>query len=197
MSAASMPPEVEEVQMLERMAPLALTLALFIGSTPPLADDNPQGKADPVARTLSGITAEVFGKHFILALGDGRRILVEVPRRDVILSPGERVEVTGTDEEGEFEASRLVRGDGSVVTEQSQSGADRLEGDKGGQGTSPATARVNAAAAITASERAGYPVITELEWEDGAWEVEALDVQGRPAKLRIDASTGEVTSGSK
>jgi hypothetical protein len=174
-----------------------MKLALFMSAPAALANDELQGKADPASQTLSGITAEVFGKHFILTLDNGRRILVEVPRRDVILSPGERVEVTGTDEEGELEASRLVRGDGSVVTELSQSGSNRLEGDKAGREGSPATARVSAAAAIAASERAGYPVITELEWEDGAWEVEALDGQGRPAKLRIDASTGEVTSGSK
>ena len=190
--------------MLERMrcsgrqlTPLALTLALFIEAPVALADDDVQGNAKPTPQTFSGTTAEIFGKHFILTLQDGRRILVEVPRRDVVLSPGERVEVTGEDEEGEFEASRLVRGDGSIVTEQSQGDANRQGEAKAGPEASPATARVNAAAAIAASERAGYPVITELEWEDGAWEVEALDVQGRSAKLRIDASTGEVTSRSK
>jgi hypothetical protein len=188
--------------MLERMrcsgrqlTPLALALALFIDVPAALADDAIQGNAKPAPQTLSGTTAEVFGKHFILILQDGRRILVEVPRRDVILSTGERVEVTGEDEEGEFEASRLVRGDGSVVTEQGD--ANRLSEAKAGREASPAAARVNAAAAIAATERAGYPVITELEWEDGAWEVEALDVRGRSAKLRIDASTGEVTSKSK
>ncbi len=185
--------------MLQRMwrsgahsALLALTLALFGGApVTALADDDLHGKAE-ASQTHPGTVAEVFGKHFVLTLESGRRILVEVPRRDVILSPGERLEVTGSDEEGEFEATRLVRSDGSVITEHSNS-AKRPEEDKGRREGSPATARVGAAAAIAASERAGYPVITELEWEDGAWEIEALNAEGRPAKLRVDATTGEVT----
>ncbi|MDO9713346.1 PepSY domain-containing protein [Paracraurococcus lichenis] len=187
--------------MLQRMwqsgAQLSLlTSALVLSgviSVVALADDKSHSEVEAAPQALSGTVAEVFGKHFVLMLESGRRILVEVPRRDVIVSPGERIEVTGSDEEGEFEASRLVRGDGSVVTEDAKSGANRSEEDKGGREGSPATARVGAAAAIAASERAGYPVITELEWEDGAWEVEALNAQGRPAKLRVDASTGEVT----
>src|SRR5689334_9122330 len=114
--------------MLQRMWPyctkkvqLVLIFSLFIATSTTLADDKPQGKANSASRTLSGTVTEVFGKHFILTLEDGRRILGEVPREDVILSPGERVEVTGEEDKGEFEASRLVRGDGSVVTEQSQS----------------------------------------------------------------------------
>jgi hypothetical protein len=117
------------------------------------------GQTDQESRTLAGTITEVFGKHFILTLEDGRRVLVEVPRRDVVLSPGERVEVTGSDEEGEFEASRLVRADGSVVTDRSQTGADLPGQDKAGREGSPATARIGAAAAIAASERAGYPVV--------------------------------------
>ena len=87
---------------------LALTLALF-GAAPmvALADDDLLGEAE-AAQTHSGTVAEVFGKHFVLKLESGRRILVEVPRRDVILSPGERLEVTGSDEEGEFEALSLA-----------------------------------------------------------------------------------------
>jgi uncharacterized membrane protein YkoI len=171
---------------------LALTLAL-LSSAPvaALAADDLRGKAE-ASQTHPGTVAEVFGKHFVLTLENGRRILVEVPRRDVILSPGERLEVTGSDDEGEFEATRLVRSDGSVITEHSNS-VNQPEEDKGRREGSPATARVSATAAIAASERAGYPVITELEWEDGAWEVEALNAEGRPAKLRVDATTGEVT----
>jgi len=178
-----------------RSALLALTLALFGGApVAALADDGSHRKAE-ASLTHLGTVAEVFGKHFVLTLESGRRILVEVPRRDVTLSPGDRLEVTGSDEEGEFEATRLVRSDGSVITGHGDS-ANRPK-DKASREGSPATARVGAAAAIAASERAGYPVITELEWEDGAWEVEALNAEGRPAKLRVDAETGEVTPKAK
>ena len=57
----------------------------------------------------------------------------------------------------------------------------------------PATAAFDAPAAIGAVYGAGYTAVRELEWERGAWQVKAMDEQGRPAKLRVDASTGNVT----
>ena len=51
----------------------------------------------------------------------------------------------------------------------------------------------DAPAAIGAVYGAGYTAVRELEWERGAWQVKAMDEQGRPARLRVDASTGSVT----
>ena len=167
--------------------PPALALALALHGIAPaaLAADDDRGRAEPASRTLSGTATEVFGKHFILTLEDGRRVLVDLSVRGVVVTAGERVEVTGSDEAGEFEATRLVRSDGTVVAvpDQAEPGRER---------PSAVAAHVGAAGAIAAVERAGYTTVTELEWEDGAWEIEALDAQGRATKLRVDPSTGEV-----
>ena len=61
------------------------------------------------------------------------------------------------------------------------------------EAVTPATARVDAAAAIAAVLGAGYTAISELEWERGTWEVKAVDAQGRRVELRVDATTGAVT----
>ena len=57
----------------------------------------------------------------------------------------------------------------------------------------PANAPYGAPAAISAVYNAGYTAVRELEWEHGAWEVKALDANGRRVELRVDATTGAVT----
>ena len=57
----------------------------------------------------------------------------------------------------------------------------------------PANAPYGAPAAISAVYNAGYAAVRELEWEHGAWEVKALDANGRRVELRVDATTGAVT----
>ena len=41
-------------------------------------------------------------------------------------------------------------------------------------------------------EAAGYRDVREIELEKGRWEVKALDAQGNPVKLYVNASSGEV-----
>jgi hypothetical protein len=45
---------------------------------------------------------------------------------------------------------------------------------------------------ITMVERHGISVITEVEFEDGAWKLEARDPAGKELKLRINPITGEI-----
>lgn len=51
---------------------------------------------------------------------------------------------------------------------------------------------MSASQAITAVEAAGYRAVARLEWERGAWQVRALDAEGRRVKLRVDERNGEV-----
>lgn len=61
------------------------------------------------------------------------------------------------------------------------------------QAMTPDNAPFNGPAAISAVYGAGYTDVRELEWERGAWQVKALDAQGRRVELRVDATTGVVT----
>lgn len=56
-----------------------------------------------------------------------------------------------------------------------------------------AAATVDAAGAIAAVKAAGYSVIREVDWDDGAWEIKANDAQGQKAKLRVDPTSAAVT----
>lgn len=55
-----------------------------------------------------------------------------------------------------------------------------------------AAARIDATAAIAAIRAAGYGPVSELDWEDGRWEVKATDAEGRRVRLHVDATTGAV-----
>lgn len=49
------------------------------------------------------------------------------------------------------------------------------------------------AAQITSQvEAAGYSQVRDIEFEDGFWEVKAVDAQGNRAKLLVDPDTGEL-----
>ncbi len=54
-------------------------------------------------------------------------------------------------------------------------------------------AAVDAAGAAAAARAAGYGPVRSVEWERNAWEVKALDGEGRRVELRVDAATGAVT----
>lgn len=56
-----------------------------------------------------------------------------------------------------------------------------------------AAAAIDAGAAFAAVRAAGYGAVRDLEWEHGAWEVKAIDAEGRPTKLRVDAGSGAVS----
>ncbi|MGE0420337.1 MAG: PepSY domain-containing protein [Acetobacteraceae bacterium] len=56
-----------------------------------------------------------------------------------------------------------------------------------------ASARIDAAGAISAVRSAGYDAVRDVEWEHGTWEVKARSAEGRTVKLRVDATTGAVT----
>ncbi|MBL8548233.1 MAG: PepSY domain-containing protein [Hyphomonadaceae bacterium] len=46
---------------------------------------------------------------------------------------------------------------------------------------------------IRALEESGYRQITEVEFEDGEWEIEARRAGGEEVGLRVDPVSGEVT----
>jgi hypothetical protein len=77
---------------------------------------------------------------------------------------------------------------GAALASSDDSRADR----RAAEAVTPANARVDAPAAISAVYGAGYTAVRELEWEHGAWHVKATDAQGRRAELRVDATTGAV-----
>lgn len=45
---------------------------------------------------------------------------------------------------------------------------------------------------IKGVEAAGHKTIVELEFEDGVYEIEALDAQGKEVKLKVDPASGKV-----
>jgi uncharacterized membrane protein YkoI len=49
-----------------------------------------------------------------------------------------------------------------------------------------------AAAIIQLLEAGGYSEIRDLDLDDGIWEVEAMDPQGKPVELQMHAVTGEI-----
>lgn len=46
---------------------------------------------------------------------------------------------------------------------------------------------------IKGVEEAGYKTIVELEFEDGVYEIETLDAQGKEVKLKVDPVSGKVS----
>ncbi len=56
----------------------------------------------------------------------------------------------------------------------------------------PAAGDLDAARVVAAAERAGWRSVTAVEWERGAWKLRALDAEGRQARLRVDAQSGEI-----
>jgi uncharacterized membrane protein YkoI len=79
---------------------------------------------------------------------------------------------------------------GAALASSDQGGRENRSGR---ESRMPANIAINAAAAISAVQAAGYTAITELDWERGAWEVKASDPQGQRARLRVDATTGAVS----
>lgn len=47
---------------------------------------------------------------------------------------------------------------------------------------------------IKSVEDRGYKVISEVEFEDGKWEVEAHQANGKEIELQVDPITGQMTS---
>jgi hypothetical protein len=58
--------------------------------------------------------------------------------------------------------------------------------------TGPQEAKVGAAEVIQRLEASGYGNVHDVEWDDGAWEIEATNPQGLSVDLKIDPATGEV-----
>lgn len=56
----------------------------------------------------------------------------------------------------------------------------------------PAGARLTIGEIYDRMEAAGYHEISEIEWEDGRYEVEARDAQGRAVELQVDGASGAI-----
>ncbi len=72
---------------------------------------------------------------------------------------------------------------------------ERAEHGRGTHGRAdrlPAAGDLDAARVVAAAERAGWRSVTAVEWERGAWKLRALDAEGRQARLRVDAQSGEI-----
>lgn len=56
----------------------------------------------------------------------------------------------------------------------------------------PAAADISIEQAIAIAREHGMQVIREVELDDGKWEIEGRDAEGREIEIDIDARTGEV-----
>ncbi|GAA4000029.1 hypothetical protein GCM10022279_24640 [Comamonas faecalis] len=56
----------------------------------------------------------------------------------------------------------------------------------------PAGARLTVREIYDRMAAAGYREISEIEWDDGCYEVEARDAQGRAVELRVNGDTGAI-----
>lgn len=56
----------------------------------------------------------------------------------------------------------------------------------------PAGARLTIREIYDRMEAAGYHEISEIEWEDGHYEVEARDARGRAVELQVDGTSGAI-----
>lgn len=56
----------------------------------------------------------------------------------------------------------------------------------------PAGARLTIRDVYDCVEAAGYHEISEIEWEDGRYEVEARDADGHAVELRVDGESGAI-----
>lgn len=56
----------------------------------------------------------------------------------------------------------------------------------------PGSTDISMEDAREAVEDAGYTRISGMEFDDGAWEVEAHDSEGRAVDVKVDATTGEI-----
>jgi uncharacterized protein YdeI (BOF family) len=81
--------------------------------------------------TISGEVTNVVGNDFILDDGTGQVIVDAGPRwwKEINLTPGERVTVTGEMDEGEFDAFSIQRQDGSIIQIRSPDGPPPWSGD--------------------------------------------------------------------
>ncbi|VEB37750.1 Uncharacterized conserved protein [Legionella sainthelensi] len=53
--------------------------------------------------------------------------------------------------------------------------------------------KVSIQQALSAAEKAGYTNIRKIEFEHGKWEVKGKDAQGKKFKIKIDATTGNLS----
>lgn len=51
--------------------------------------------------------------------------------------------------------------------------------------------------ALSTAEKAGYTDIREIEFEHGKWEVKGRDAHGKKFKVKIDATSGELSKATK
>lgn len=158
------------------MAAMGTILAL-LGALPAgmaLASDRPR-----MEQSLAGTIGDIRRERPAFTAEDGRSLRVDWEACAAAAVAGERVTLTGRWDGREFEPRTMRRANGETVTCRPGHAA-------------AASAAIGAPEAIAAAARAGYRDVTELEWERGAWQLRALDAQGTPVRLTVDATTGAV-----
>jgi len=60
------------------------------------------------------------------------------------------------------------------------------------QGTQPARTELTAKEVIAKLEEAGYRSITDIEKDDGVWEVDAVNAAGERVEVDVDPVTGKI-----
>lgn len=149
------------------------------------------GRQDKNSVSLAGQVEAIGHKRITLLADGGRRIAVDADRCAAAIARGEQVSLTGHwERDGEFEAKRLIRADGTTLACE-----DRY--DRQAAQRVAAAAPVDAAAAIGKAREAGFGPVTKAEWEHGAWRLRATDASGQPVRLRVDGWTGQVIAQPK
>lgn len=146
------------------------------------------GRHDRNSASLAGQVEAIGYKRITLRADDGRRITVDADRCAATAAQGERISLTGHwEHDGEFEAKRLVRADGTTLACD-----DRY--DRQAAQRVAAAAPVDAATAIAKAREAGFGPVVKVEWEHGAWRLRTVDGSGQPVRLRVDGWTGQVVA---
>ena len=174
------------------MVKLALAIALcgLVPAGAALASERAREAAG--SQRLAGTIGEIRGERLVLVTEQGGRVTVDAERCAAAAAVGEKVELTGHPErDGEFEARSMTRPGGAVLAcDDDRRDANRRDD----RHRLAAAAPVDAAAAIEAARHAGYPRVTDLEWERGAWKLRAADADGRAARLAVDGWTGQLST---
>jgi len=110
--------------MLERLI-AAFSFSLFVASSAAVQAQTPIGnlRREP-GITISGTVQSVVGNEFVLSDGTGEVIVDAGPRwyHRINVQVGEQLTVVGEYDDDDFDAFRIVRGNGEVLTIRSGSG---------------------------------------------------------------------------
>ncbi|MGK5533466.1 PepSY domain-containing protein [Streptomyces sp. URMC 129] len=169
---------------------IAAVAAVVTGGTvanAALGSDDAPDDTTPVAaeiETEAGAETEAAPADAALAtaLADTPGVVTEIERGD-----GWEIEVLGDD--GDWHTVRISADGTEVLTSRVEN-----DDDDGDDDSAVETPEIDAARAIALAEEETSATIREATLDDGRWELELRDDDGREHELTIDPASGEITS---